>query len=441
MTTIVWLRDDLRLEDNPALAAAAEDPDGVVVIYVFEDESGYVRPLGSAAKWWLHHSLRALEQSLSHYGVSLVVRIGRAEDVIPEVVAECGADSVHWNRRYGRAREQDADLKSTLKNSGLNVRSFIGNVLFEPWTIKNQQCAPYRVYSPFWRACTSGMSPADPLPAPTTISPAKNQVNGVTIESLGLTPSTPDWSAGIAKRWSPGEIGAKDRLTRFLSDSVNRYSQRDFPAQETGSELSPHLRWGEISPRQVWYEAAHSGADVAKFLSEVGWREFAIHTAFHYGPLEKQPIDSRFDAFPWRQESSEDLSAWQRGRTGFGLVDAGMQELWQTGFMHNRVRMVTASLLTKNMQIDWRVGEAWFWDTLVDADEASNPFNWQWVAGCGTDAAPYFRIFNPELQAKKFDPANKYIDRWADYSAGLMPVLDLGASRADALESYRATVV
>lgn len=438
MTTLVWLRDDLRLADHPALNAAAQDPDGIVVLYVLEDASEHVRPLGGATRWWLHHSLVALRSSFEQHGIELVLRRGAAETVVPAVARESGADRVLWNRRYNEARAHDAHIKTALRAAGIKAHSTPGDLLFEPWHIANGEGNPYRVYSAFWRACTSGLPPAAPLGPPDTLTAAAASVDSDALESWGLLPHAPDWSGGLAERWTPGEHAALDKLTTFLADGAQHYSRRDFPAERTGSELSPHLRWGEISPRQVWHEALRAGGDVGLFLSELGWREFAKHTAYHFGPLASRSLDTRFETFPWREVDADELRAWQQGRTGFGIVDAGMQELWQTGFMHNRVRMIAASLFTKNLRFDWRVGEAWFWDTLVDADDASNPFNWQWVAGCGADAAPYFRVFNPDLQQKKFDPEGRYVDRWAPYSAGLPRILDLKASRAEALQAYQS---
>lgn len=441
MTTLVWLRDDLRLGDNPALHAAAKDPDGVVALYVLDEESEYVRPLGGAANWWLHHSLTAIAQDLAQRGVPLVLRSGAVEQMVPAVAREVGADRVVWNRRYGPSRAHDAVIKTALREAGTEAQSYQGDLLFEPWTVATQEGAPYRVYSAFWRACNSGRAPAAPLPVPeriTGFAGVEGRIDSEDLSSWQLTPSAFDWSGGLAKRWTPGERAAGDALDEFLERRVQRYSRRDIPAEDVGSELSPHLRWGEISPRQVWHRAVTASGDVGLFLSELGWREFAKHTAFHFGPLHRNNLNPRFDAFPWRVDRDDAFDAWKFGQTGFGIVDAGMRELWQTGFMHNRVRMVTASLLAKNMGLDWRIGEAWFWDTLVDADEASNPFNWQWVAGCGADAAPYFRIFNPELQQKKFDPDGRYVDRWAPDSVALPQILDLKATRADALAAYQS---
>ncbi|MBP2436056.1 cryptochrome/photolyase family protein [Microbacterium amylolyticum] len=437
MTSVVWFRDDLRLTDHAALSAAAQDPDGCVALYVLDEESEGVRPLGGAARWWLHESLVRLADALASYGVPLVLRRGNAETIVPAVAKEAGANGVFWNRRYGAERHIDARIKTALRESGTPVRSFPGSVLFEPWTISTQAGGPYRVYSAFWRACLAMPAPAAPLPQPESIHASRVPVHSDHLDSWALQPSSPNWATGIAQRWTPGEDEGVRRLVRFLDEAATRYvDQRDRPSADVGSELSPYLRWGEISPRTVWQRALASGMDVGKFLSELGWREFARHTAYHHAALHLHGLNQQFDQFPWNQDASEDIAAWRSGETGFPLVDAGMRELWQTGFMHNRVRMVTASFITKNLLVDWRIGEAWFWDTLVDADAASNPFNWQWVAGCGADAAPYFRIFNPVTQQERFDPEGDYTNRWAPDSASRSPLVDLRSSRARALSAY-----
>ncbi|GAA1795713.1 deoxyribodipyrimidine photo-lyase [Leucobacter iarius] len=439
MTTLVWFRDDLRTADHPALAAAAEDPEGMVLLFVLDEQTPGARPLGGAARWWLHGSLAALQRELADRGVPLVLRRGAASAVIPDVVAECGITRVVWNRRYGEERHADAELRGSLRRAGIDARSFVGGVLHEPGTILNGEGRPYRVYSAFWRACAAAPEPAAPLDPPARWIPAPRRPRSDALDDWDLRPTDPDWADGLAARWEPGERAAREALDRFLEERAAGYAEgRDFPAKPATSELSPHLRWGEISPRAVWHQAIASGADTGTFLSELGWREFAWHTLFHAGGMHLRGIDARFDAFPWRssEESADDLVAWQRGRTGFPLVDAGMRELWEAGFMHNRVRMAAASFLTKNLLIDWRAGERWFWDTLVDADAASNPFNWQWVAGCGLDAAPYFRIFNPQTQQRRFDPDGRYVDRWAPDSLLVPELVDLRASRLRALAAF-----
>lgn len=442
MTSLVWLRDDLRIADNPALRAAVDREEPVVVLYLLDEESPGIRPLGGAARWWLHHSLSSLAEQLADRGAQLVLRRGAAASVVPEVVSQTGADAVYWNRRYGGAeRDVDTGLKQRLRGDGIEVQSFAANLLFEPWTVRTGSDTPYAVFTPFWKACRSLPAPRDPLPAPRTITGAEARSDD--LDSWGLLPTKPDWAGGLRGAWEPGEPAARRRLRAFLDDDVADYDRsRDEPAAGSTSLLSPRLRWGELSPYAVWHDtidAAGTGAATAsaqRFLSELGWREFAWHTLFHFPDLATRNLRSAFDAFPWPELDREHLRAWQRGQTGVPLVDAGMRELWATGYMHNRVRMVTASYLVKNLAIDWRIGEEWFWDTLVDADGASNAFNWQWVAGSGADAAPYFRVFNPDRQAEKFDPQRLYISQWAPDSGEREPIVDFADTRRQALDAY-----
>lgn len=437
MTTLVWLRNDLRLRDNPALHEAAKDPQGLVVLYLLDEESPEIRPLGGATRWWLHQSLSRLADSLDGHDIPLILRRGAADEALPAVQSECGADRVLWNRRYSAARSIDEGLTERFADEGVESESFCGGLLFEPWTIRTQSGGPYRVYSPFWRACLEADEPEPPLPEPSAWRAAARQPRSDRLDDWALEPRKPNWAVEIAERWTPGEAAAAEKLDHFLSSPASDYRKgRDSPADGATSELSAHLRWGEISPRTVWHAARSIEGDAEVFLSEIGWREFAWHTAYHNEPLHQTPLDRRFEQFPWDAPNEDELDAWRRGETGFGLVDAGMRELWRTGYMHNRVRMVAASLLTKNLLIDWRIGEAWFWDTLVDADEASNPFNWQWVAGCGADAAPYFRIFNPLTQQRRFDPDEVYVNRWAPDSGDLEELIDVKASRQRALAAY-----
>ena len=441
---IVWLRNDLRVSDNPALHAAWQTGQPVVVLYVRDDITEGSRALGGAANWWLHHSLQALQKTLSTLGSPLVLRSGSGPEIVRDLVERTGASAVFWNRRYGRARDADASLKEELREGGLTCESFAGNLLFEPWTIRTGDGNPFKVFTPFWRAALAGDPPRAPLPAPDALQ----TVAGIESESLEdwyLLPTTPDWSGGLHEMWTPGEEGAKRRLDDFVENTLKLYHRRDEPGPVTTSRLSPHLRFGEISPHQIWAELdrslpAEAEKNKAKFLSEVGWREFSYNILFHFPDLDSKNFRPEFDHFPWGEVDPALLRAWQRGRTGVPLVDAGMRELWHTGYMHNRVRMVVASFLIKNMLVDWRVGEAWFWDTLVDADEANNPASWQWVAGSGADAAPYFRVFNPMLQAEKFDPQQEYIRRWIpefgtpEYPSE--PIVDLKASRDRALQAF-----
>ncbi|MEO6534239.1 MAG: deoxyribodipyrimidine photo-lyase [Pseudolysinimonas sp.] len=439
--SIVWLRDDLRVADNPALSAAVDRGGPVVVLYLLDEVSPGIRPLGGATRWWLHGSLAALAAEVESLGGYLTLRRGSAEAVLPALAREVHADSVFWNRRYGPNREIDARLKAALRADGIEVESFSANLLVEPRTVTTNGGDPYRVFTPFWRA-------AQERPFRGLVD-APRALDGLAVASddldaWQLLPTRPDWADGLRAAWTPGEASAQRRLEQFARHGLADYHRRDEPAVEATSLLSPHLRFGELSPVQLWHRmhgeltpAARRNAP--KFLSEVGWREFNWNILFHSPDLATTNVRREFDAFPWSAPSPEDLAAWQQGRTGIPLVDAGMRELWTTGYLHNRVRMVAASFLVKNLLIDWRVGEQWFWDTLVDADEASNPGNWQWVAGSGADAAPYFRVFNPELQATKFDPDGEYLDRWVPERLGPdypKPIVDLAQSRRDALAAF-----
>lgn len=416
----------------------------LILLYVHDEESPGSRPLGGATKWWLHHSLISLGREIEPLGGKLTLRRGQGTDIVRELVHETNAGAVFWNRRYGSTRDADATLKAELREAGVTCESFAGNLLFEPWTIRTGDDRPFRVFTPFWRACLASEPPRIPLAAPATLS----SPSGVASEDLAtwnLLPTSPDWSAGLAEMWNPGEQGATDRLDDFVRNTLKNYHRRDEPGPVTTSRLSPHLRFGEISPHTIWHALerslpAEAEKNKAKFLSEIGWREFSYNILFHFPDLASKNFRPEFDRFPWGQPEPEALRAWHTGHTGVPLVDAGMRELWATGYMHNRVRMVTASFLIKNMLTDWRIGEAWFWDTLVDADEANNPASWQWVAGSGADAAPYFRVFNPMLQAEKFDPQQEYISRWvpeigtADYPSE--PIVDMKASRDKALAAF-----
>lgn len=445
---LVWFRDDLRVADNPALLHAAQTGRPVVCLYVLDEESPSVRPLGGASRWWLHHSLAALAEQLDRLGVPLSIRSGPAARVVAEVLAETRAGAVFWNRRYGAAeRTIDEHVKTSARDAGLEAASFGASLLFEPWTVQTGSGTPFSVFTPFWRACLSAPPPRPPLEAPEGLTAPATRPPSLTVDELGLLPVHPDWAGGLRETWSPGETAAHAALRDFLRDDVARYkADRDTPGIAATSRLSPYLRWGELSPHQVWH-ATVSARDRANaeggttFLAELGWREFAYHTLFTHPQMATENIRTEFDAFPWPDLDRDALTAWQRGRTGIPLVDAGMRELWQTGTMHNRVRMVVASFLTKNLLIDWREGERWFWDTLVDADPASNPFNWQWVAGSGADAAPYFRVFNPELQRQKFDPHGDYVRRWVpewETDAYPEPIVDLAETRRAALAAYDA---
>ena len=397
-SSIVWFRHDLRLADNPAVITALGSNLPVVPVYVLDEETDGVRPPGAASRWWLHHSLQSLDACLHALGSRLILRRGRGEQVIMALAAECDAQAVYWNRIYeGGSRERDARLKQALAERGVAGESLKANLLFEPWEVKTQAGEPFKVFSAFWRACRSVPSPGPPLPAPERLPAPKAWPASERLTSWRLPPTASDWSGGLNASWVPGEAGAIARLTTFLEKTIARYREaRDLPATDGTSRLSPHLAFGEISPRQIWRGVRARGHSVSteKFLAELGWREFAYHLLFHFGELAQRNFRPEFDTFPWA-EDEDAVEAWRRGRTGYPIVDAGMRQLWATGWMHNRVRMIVASFLAKDLLVDWRVGERWFWDTLVDADLANNAAGWQWVAGSGADAAALL----PHLQS------------------------------------------
>lgn len=416
---IIWLRNDLRLRANPALQAAVENKQPAVMVYILEDVAAGGRPMGAASKWWLDKSLRALDSDLRARGGKLILRKGDAQTHLRDIAGELETNSILWNRRYEKTgRDADQTLKARLKDDGFEVRSTPGNLLMEPWKLTTQDGGPYRVYSPFWRALQKAYAPPPTSAPPQQFSAALN-VRGDDLSDWGLHPTRPDWSGGLAENWTPGEAGAQARLDAFLNEAIDNYAdKRDFPAVEATSRLSPHLHFGEISAHDIWIkvdEAIQAGRikekPAGKFLSEIAWREFSHHLLYHFPYLPSENHQPKFNAFAWRDDEVA-LEAWRRGRTGYPIVDAGLRELWETGWMHNRVRMIVASFLTKHLLIHWREGEDWFWDTLVDADAANNAASWQWVAGSGADAAPYFRIFNPMTQGEKFDPKGDYVRRW-----------------------------
>ena len=419
---IVWFRQDLRLADNPALREAAASGAPLLAVYILDDAGAGDWPRGGASRWWLHHSLAALGADLAAAGVPLVLRRGPAATELDDLIGASGASGVFWNRCYEPAiRARDEAIKAGLERRGLQARSFNGGLLFEPWTVTTQAGLPFKVYTPFAKACRAAPEPALPLPAPKLPAGRLATVpRGPGLDDLGLLPRKPDWAGGLRAAWRPGEAGAQDRLARFMAAAVEGYrDDRNRPDLQSTSRLSAHLHFGEISPRQLWHAArARGGRGAEHFVSELLWREFSYHLLFHFPELPARNWRPDFDAFPWADDPAA-LAAWQRGRTGYPIVDAGMRELWTTGWMHNRVRMVAGSFLVKDLMLPWQQGEAWFWDTLVDADLANNAASWQWVAGCGADAAPYFRVFNPVLQGEKFDPAGDYVRRFVPELARL----------------------
>ncbi len=418
---LVWFRDDLRLSDHPALVAGLAGDCPVVPVYVFDEQSPAFRQMGGASRWWLHHSIAALDVSLRAKGSYLRIVRGAAQTAIPRLVDHYQASGMVWSRRYGAAEiAVDASIKAWCKDHGIGCESFNGSLLVEPWQVTTQAGQPMKVFTPFWKSARANHTFAQPLPAPVmlpvvtaTASPLE-----IPLDDLTLLPTKPDWAKGFTEHWQAGEAGAQQRLLDFLDDGLKGYGEdRNRPDRNNVSRLAPYLRFGNISPRQVWHVAVNrmqagectaSERDLTVFQSELGWREFSYHLLFHNPDLARKNYQARFDKFPWRNDPAA-LTAWQNGMTGYPIVDAGMRQLWQTGWMHNRVRMVVASFLIKHLMIDWRDGEAWFWDTLLDADPASNAASWQWVAGSGADAAPYFRIFNPVLQGERFDPKGDYV--------------------------------
>jgi len=452
-TVLLWLRNDLRIADNPALKAAIAAGDKVEALYVHETDSA-LRPRGAASRWWLHHSLNALAQDLQRLGIGLHVAEGESAKLVPERSKDAAA--VMWNRRYGPAeREHDAAIKAELKHNGIEAQSHTGNVLLEPFEIATKTGNPYSVFTPFWQTLKQRDIPA-PLPRP----PGHDADPAPRVDA---DYREPDWGIKLGAHWSIGEAAAQQRLAAFLDDLVAEYpAGRDLPAKQATSRLSPYLAHGEISARQVWHAGvANSHAEpgkaepIWKFLSELAWRDFNNHQLYYRPDIAKVPMVEKYGRLEW-QPDTEGLRRWTRGMTGIPIIDAGMRELWETGYMENRVRMLTASLLAKNLLIDWRTGEQWFWDTLLDADAASNPGNWQWVAGSGLDASPYFRIFNPVTQGEKFDAAGEYVRRWVPElrrlpddrvhkpweSGGIAgypdPIVDLKSTRERALEAFKA---
>lgn len=463
--TLVWFRDDLRITDHPALTAASGDGP-VVAVWIREerDDDGLgPRPLGGAARWWAHRSLEVLHGELEALGIPLLFAAGRAADVLPQIARGLGADTVRWSRRYAPAsRELDARIKAALHRDGMTVHSHPGSLLVEPWQVSTGANEHYKVFTPFWKAARE-FPTGEALLAPQLQTPRHDlypRIDGLCdagvvkdLDALGLLDGTgtgqgesaaartPRWWADtVARHWAPGCAAALDELGN-LSHAVDGYTDtRDLPADRHGTtRLSPRLRHGELSPRQLLQAVAQDphlpDDDREAWVRQLYWREFAWHLTYHHPGVESRPMRPEFEVFPYEPDDDA-LRAWQRGRTGVPLVDAGMRQLWQTGWMHNRVRMVTASFLTKNLLQPWWHGEQWFWDTLVDADEANNAVSWQWVAGCGADAAPYFRVFNPQTQRERFDPQDAYVREWLGSQPEEEPMVDLKESRRQALDAY-----
>ena len=461
-TAIVWFRRDLRLADNPALHRAASEHQRVIPVYLHTLKEEIPWQPGAASRWWVHHSLAALDSALQQRGSRLIIRAGDSSLVtLRDLIRETGATGVYWNRLYEPATlNRDRAVKAALRADGLIAESHQAALLIEPWTLLKADETPYQVFTPFWKACLQKLPPAVPLPIPPLPAPDRWPYS-LPLTALELLPRI-RWDDGLTAAWQPGESSALAQLDWFCESALTGYAKwRDWPGRDGVSRLSPHLHFGELGPRQIWAAATEAtdgdplgdkGAET--FLREIGWREFAHYVLYHWPHTPEQPLQERFAAYPWRDEYADLLRAWQRGQTGYPMVDAGMRQLWRTGWMHNRVRMLVASFLIKNCRIPWQEGARWFWDTLVDADLASNTLGWQWTAGCGTDAAPYFRIFNPIRQGEQFDPDGAYVRRWVPELAKLpasalqqpwtqstggdypAPVVDFAASRAEALAGY-----
>ncbi|RUM05910.1 cryptochrome/photolyase family protein [Rhizobium chutanense] len=411
---ILWFRKDLRLDDNQALKAADLSGRPIIPLYINEP-AAHTGALGAAQAWWLHHSLEALDGSLRKRQGRLVLASGEALEVLGAIIRESGAEAVFWNRRYDPSGAAiDIRVSHELENQAIEVRSFGGQLLHEPSRLLTGSGTPYRVYTPFWRALEGAGEPEPPLEAPAKLRLAAPLPKSERLESWKLLPRKPDWAGDFGDLWTPGEQGAREKLRSFVEDRLDGYQEnRDYPAKPATSMLSPHLALGEISPARIWDATRGLSkrvptADIVHFRKEIAWREFSYHLLFHFPRLASDNWNARFDAFEWRN-GDDDFEAWRRGLTGYPIVDAGMRQLWRHGWMHNRVRMIVASFLIKDLMIDWRRGEAWFRDTLVDADPANNAASWQWVAGSGADASPFFRIFNPVLQGQTFDPEGCYV--------------------------------
>ncbi len=477
--TLLWFRHDLRLQDNPALGAALSRGAPVIPVYILDDAGEGAWRAGGASRWWLHHSLAALAAALGERGSRLVLARGDTGEILRRLLRSTGAGALFWNRRYEPAIiARDAKLTAEFAAASVEVKSFNAGLLHEPHTIANKQGKPYQVFTPYWRHClTLPVAAPTRLPAGVAIPGPARWPESAELDALELLPAVA-WDGGLRETWTPGEVGAARRLRQFAAGAMAAYDDaRNIPGRDGTSMLSPWLHFGEISPRQVWAAVQARSRDTGVFppsngarvfLSEVGWREFAHHLLFHFPHTPEQPLRPDFAAFPWAKDpGGVKLRAWQRGQTGYPIVDAGMRQLWHTGWMHNRVRMIAASFLVKHLRLSWTHGAAWFWDTLVDADLASNTLGWQWTAGCGADAAPYFRVFAPVLQGRKFDPGGDYVRRWvpelarlpAEYlhapweapaavlaGAGLhlgrtghypLPVVDHAVARAEALAAFK----
>lgn len=423
---IVWLRQDLRLGDNPALAAALKSKRPLILLYILDEATSGKWRIGGASRWWLHHSLEALARDIKTKGAQLVLRRGRADELLLDIVRDTGAEVVFWNRCYEPdVVARDTALKAALTDRGVDVASSSAALMYEPWAVKTKSGEPFKVFTPFWRACLQ-VDTRNVVAAPKRLAGWNGEIASHKLSDWRLLPKRPNWAKHFDAAWTPGEAGAQRALDLFITDRLRDYAEaRDQLGVDGTSRLSAHLHFGEISPVQarraveaaVMHDPAlQRGAD--KFLTELGWRDFSASLLFHWPDLPQANWRAQFDAFAWRDDEAA-FAAWTQGRTGYPVVDAAMRELWTTGYMHNRARMIAASFLIKHLLIDWRRGADWFWDTLVDADLANNAASWQWVAGSGADASPYFRIFNPVTQGERYDADGAYVRRWVPELAGL----------------------
>lgn len=462
---IFWFRRDLRIHDNPALYNAAKEGK-VLPIYILDDRNAGDYQIGDASKVWLHHSLIALNQKLEG---NLLIQKGDPLEIITRLAKSNEIDSIYWNRCYEPWQiSRDHNIKKILEGIGVKVISYNASLLWEPWSILKDDGTPYKIFTPFYRkSCLSNLNPRSPLPIPEKISYIKEE-NSTDINDLKLIPVIA-WNKKFKKYWSIGEDAAHNRLDSFVESGIEGYKEgRNFPSKNNISCLSPHLHFGEISPSYIWHKVKSQERvvhihDIEKLCSQLGWRDFSYYLLYHFPYLPEKNLNSKFDIFPWK-EDKQTLIAWQKGKTGIPIIDAGMRELWETGYMHNRIRMIVGSFLVKNLLLHWKHGERWFWNCLVDADLANNSASWQWIAGCGADTAPYFRIFNPVIQGQKFDPTGVYTRRFVPELASLpnkylfnpweapdnilnaagvvlgkeypKPIVDLKYSRAMALDAF-----
>jgi deoxyribodipyrimidine photo-lyase len=462
---LIWLRRDLRLGDHPALNAALRAGLLPILCYVHDPKAESPWQPGAASEVWLHHSLEALSQAVAGLGGRLIIRVGDTQQQLEQLIEDCGAVAVYWNRLYEPALvARDQTIKQHLRDRGIDAQSFNGSLLLEPWQVKNGSGEPYRVFTPFWRSALTQLEHLSVLPTPSALPPVDPELASVSLAELKLLPNIP-WDQGFYSCFQPGERGAHELLEAFVEGALQGYkAQRNFPDRTGTSKLSAHLHFGEISPRQILLEVRAqglaNGEDSIHYASELGWREFAHHLIYHFPASINGDLNPRFKRFEWCEPEPDRLKAWQQGRTGVPIVDAGMRELWQTGWMHNRVRMIVASFLTKNLRYHWLHGARWFWDTLLDADLANNTMGWQWTAGTGADAAPYYRIFAPSAQTEKFDPQGEYIKRFVPELAKVPadklaepssfkelkrlapdypdPIVDIAGSRKEALAAFSA---